>query len=222
MAIKQLAAIVGILLLGAILRFHALGQNIRFHPDEALFVTFARQAAVQGDWLLHGSLDKPPLTIYVNALALTAFGITPLPNGVLTLDVHAGEFAARVPGVFASILLVAVVYALAKQLYGVNKTAWMSLLLVALSPLAIAFSATAFTDGMMLLFVVVALLMASHRRWFWAGLWLVLGFWCKQQALLYLPLVIVIGWLCERRIGRRLSLSKLIRFALPLIVGISL
>ncbi len=216
-----------VLLLGAGLRIHALGQDVRFHPDEALFVTFARQAAVQGDWLLHGSLDKPPLTIYVNALALTAFGITPLPNGVLTLDNHAGEFAARVPGVFASILLVAVMYALAKQLYSIDKkaqswTRYIVPLLVAVSPLAVAFSATAFTDGLMLLWVVIAVLMASRRRWLWAGLGLVLGFWCKQQALLYMPLVIAIGWICERRIGRGVSIAKGLRFAAPLVVGTAL
>ncbi len=225
MANKQHFGIVALLLLAAVLRLHALGQDVRFHPDEALFVTFARQAAVQGDWLLHGSLDKPPLTIYVNALALTAFGITPLSNGVLTLDSRAGEFAARIPGIFASLLLVAVMVALAKQLYPVDKkaitlTSYIVSLLLALSPLAVAFSATAFTDGLMLLCVVLALWMASRRHWLWAGIWLVLGFWCKQQALLYVPLVIVIGWLCERRIGHSLSLAKALRVILPIVLGV--
>jgi hypothetical protein len=52
-----------ILLLGIGLRFHALARDMRFHPDEALFATFARAAAVKGDWLLHGSLDKTPLPV---------------------------------------------------------------------------------------------------------------------------------------------------------------
>lgn len=219
----NLGGIIALLLLAAVLRFHALGQDVRFHPDEALFVSFARQAAVQGDWLLHGSLDKPPLTIYVNALALTAFGIRPLPNGVLTLDNRAGEFAVRASGVFISLLLVAVMYALAKQLYPVNAlTRNIVSLLIALSPLVIAFSATAFTDGMMLLCIVIALLMASRRRWLWAGVWLALGFWCKQQALLYLPLVVGIGWVCERRTRYSLTLMKVLRFVLPLVFGIIL
>ncbi len=227
MANKQHFGIVALLLLAAVLRFHALGQDVRFHPDEALFVSFARQAAVQGDWLLHGSLDKPPLTIYVNVLALTAFGIQPLPNGVLNLDNRIGEFAARIPGIFASILLVAVMYTLAKQLYQGDKkpgqsTLYIASLLVTLSPLAIAFSSTAFTDGLMLLCIVVALWMASRRSWLWAGIWLALGFWCKQQALLYVPLIIGIGWICERRIGRRLSLTKALRFVLPILLGIGL
>jgi len=95
-------------------------------------------------------------------------------------------------------------------------------LLIALSPLAVAFSATAFTDGLMLLFVLIAVLMASWRRWLWAGIWLALGLWCKQQGLLYIPLVVGIGWICERRIGRRLSTGKGLRFAAPVIVGIVL
>ncbi len=227
MANKQYFGIVALLLLAAVLRFHALGQDVRFHPDEALFVSFARQAAVQGDWLLHGSLDKPPLTIYVNALALTAFGIQSLPNGVLNLDNRIGEFAARIPGMFASVLLITVVVALAKQLYRGDKklgrpTLYITCLLMALSPLAIAFSVTAFTDGLMLLCVTFALWMASRRSWLWAGIGLALGFWCKQQALLYLPLVIGIGWLCEHRIGRRLSPTKALRFILPILGGITL
>ena len=231
MASKHLAAIVGILLLGGVLRFHALGQDVRFHPDEALFVTFARQAAVQGDWLLHGALDKPPMTIYVNAVALTAFGITALPNGVLTLDVYVGELAARVPGVFASMLLMAVVYALAKQLYLVSRksgaqsgsrTPHLAALLVGLSPLAVVFSATAFTDGIILLCVVIALWMGSLRKWIWGGIWLALGLWCKQQALLYVPLVLVVAYLCERGAGYKVSRWKVVRFLVPIVVGLGL
>ncbi len=220
MAAKAFVGIVAVLLLGAVLRFHALGQDVRFHPDEALFVSFARQAAVQGDWLLHGSLDKPPLTIYINALALTAFGITPLPDGVLTLDIHKGEFAARVPGVFASLLLITLTYALAKRLYpSYERLPIVAALFMALSPLAVAFSAAAFTDGLMLLCVTFALWMSSRRRWLWAGVWLALGFWCKQQAILMLPLVAAVGWLCEWRAGQSMKLGKWLRFMVPLFAG---
>ena len=217
---KPLLSIIAVLLVGAVLRFHALGQDVRFHPDEALFVTFARQAAVQGDWLLHGSLDKPPLTIYINALALTAFGITPLPDGVLTLDIRRGEFAARIPGLFASLMLIALVYALAKRLYLRDaRTPITAALLVALSPLAAAFSATAFTDGLMLLCLMLALWMSSRRRWLWAGVWLAAGLWCKQQAVLYVPLVLAVGWAFERRAGQSLTLSRVIRFVVPILLG---
>ncbi|MFN8371501.1 MAG: hypothetical protein U0694_01290 [Anaerolineae bacterium] len=49
-----------LLLLAAFLRFHALAQDVRFHADEALFATFARSsAALDGQWLFPGALDKP-------------------------------------------------------------------------------------------------------------------------------------------------------------------
>jgi 4-amino-4-deoxy-L-arabinose transferase-like glycosyltransferase len=154
---------------------------------------------VQGDWLLHGPLDKPPLTIYADALAMTFFGVRPLPNGVLTLDVHAGEFAARVPGTFASILLVAVTYALAKRVYRSKFLVCdLAMLLAALSPYALAFSATAFTDGLMLLGMTLALWASSRGRALEAGIWLALSFWCKQQALFYTPLALALLWTHQR------------------------
>lgn len=231
-----------ILLLGAWLRFHALAQDARFHPDEALFATFARNAAVQGDWLLRGPLDKTPLTIYINALALTFFGVTTLPDGVLTLDVQRGEFAARVPGVFASTLLMAVMVALAKRAFAGRRTRHASslqtrqtrgfvLILTALSPFALAFSATAFTDGLMLLCVTLALWMGSRGRWLWAGIWLALGFGCKQQALFYAPLVLGVGWVLNSqtsqspqftRGGVSALVTSLLRFFAPVVIGILL
>jgi 4-amino-4-deoxy-L-arabinose transferase-like glycosyltransferase len=203
-----------ILLLASAIRFHALGWDARFHPDEALFATFARSAAVQGDWLLHGPLDKTPLSIYANALSMMLVGMRPLPNGVLTLEVHQGEFAARLPATFASILLVAVMYAAARTLYRRRGSTVprFAMLLTAFSPLAVAFSATAFTDGLMLLCIALAFWQAGADRWLWAGVWLALGYACKQQALLYLPLLALLYLVPPRR---RL-IPAMLRLLLPL------
>lgn len=167
-----------ILLAGTGLRIHVLVRDLRFHPDEAFFSTFARAAALNGDWLLPGALDKTPLAIYFNALSQVIFG--------------ASEFAARLPGMVASVLLMAVIYALAKQLYN-TKTALAALIFMAFSPYATAFSATALTDGWMLLWMVIALWAAVRGRWGWSGLWMGLAFASKQQALYYLPLVLIMG-----------------------------
>jgi 4-amino-4-deoxy-L-arabinose transferase-like glycosyltransferase len=214
------------MLLGAAFRFHALGQDARFHPDEALFSTFARSAAVNGDWLLHGPLDKTPLTIYAAALSMSLVGVHPLPNGVLDLDIHTGEFAARLPGTLASILLVATMYGLARALYHGRFVATVAMLLTALSPLAIAFSATVFTDGLMLLFVAIALAMIARGRWGWSGVFLALGFASKQQALYYAPLLLAVGWAVGRRgmmhHALTTSLSRIARFALPTLVMLAL
>ena len=92
-----------ILLLGIGIRVHTLAQDIRLEPDEAWFSTFAREAAINGGWWLPGPLDKTPLAIYANALAQVFVGDS--------------EFAARLPGFFASILLMPVMVAAARAWY---------------------------------------------------------------------------------------------------------
>ena len=57
-----------ILLLAALARSGALADDARFHGDEALFATYARNAAIYGDWMLSGALDKPPVSLYAMAL----------------------------------------------------------------------------------------------------------------------------------------------------------
>ena len=169
-----------ILLMGSWLRFHALARDVRFHPDEALFSTFARAAALNGEWLLPGALDKTPLAIYANALAQVFVGDS--------------EFAARLPGALASVLLMAAMYALAKALYPRSPLVpLISLTLTAISPFAIAFSATALTDGLMLLLMTLALWLAARGRWLWCGVLLGLAFASKQQALFYVPLFIMLA-----------------------------
>ncbi len=205
-----------ILIIGAVIRLHALGQDVRFHPDEALFSTFARHAALNGDWLLHGSLDKPPLAIYASALSMTLFGAR-VENTILNFDYRVGEFTARLPATFAQIVLVAVVYALTKRLYRNRTVAAWAALFAACSPVAVAFSATAFTDGLMLLFMTLALLAVSRGNWLWSGLWLALAFGSKQQALFYAPLVLALGWALDG-----LNLRRLAQFAAPIGVGVLL
>ena len=172
-----------ILLAGCWLRFAALARDLRFHPDEALFSTFARGAALNGDWWLPGPLDKTPLALYVNAIAQIFIGDT--------------EFAARLPGTLASILLLAVIYAVARRLSG-TPAALIALGIAAASPFALAFSATALTDGLMLLALALALWLALRGEGLAAGLWLGVGFACKQQALYYVPLVLLLGLLGQR------------------------
>lgn len=182
-----------ILLLGAGFRIAALGRDARFHPDEAYFATFARSAAVQGDWLLQGELDKPPLALYASALSMALFGVQPLANGVLDLAVHTGEFAARLPSVLAGVLWVALMMALAQRLYQRTVFALWVGLLAALSPMAILFGASAFTDGWMLLWMTAALWAAAGARWLPGGLFIGLAFATKAQGLFYLPLALGIG-----------------------------
>ena len=212
---RHLLLLTVILLVGAGLRFHALGQDRRFHPDEAWFSAFARHAALNGDWLLHGPLDKTPLSIYASALSMTLFASRVDERGLLNFTVYQGEFAARLPNVFASVLLIAVVYALARRLYHQRPVALWAALFTALSPSAVTFSATAFTDGLMLTFMTIGLHMASAGRWSWSAIWLVLAFATKQQALFYVPLALALGW-----VVRHITFEDLFRFILPYLLGL--
>ncbi len=192
---KRLALI----LFASLLQFHHLAQDIRFHPDEAFFMTFARNASVNGDWMLSGSLDKPPLSIYTSAVSMMFTGITADNNGVLQLDVHIGEFSGRLPNAVYAILLVALMIRLAHDLYRNEKVALFAGLITATSPYLLAFGATTFTDMSLLFWGVLAVWLMLIRRYGWAGLAFGLAFWSKQQAIFFMPLVLGIYYLtCNR------------------------
>ncbi|MCU0512126.1 MAG: glycosyltransferase family 39 protein [Anaerolineae bacterium] len=196
MNLSRLLPRVVVLLLAAACCALRLAQAARFHPDEAFFMTFARNAAVTGDWWLTGPLDKPPLTLYLNALALHLLAVDADAGGVYFLDVYKGELAARVAGLLVGVLCVALLLALARRWLRQEGAALAAGGLLALSPFTAAFSPTAFTDMPMLLAVLAALLAAAaaRRRAGWAGLWLALATAAKPQALFFLPLLVVLLW----------------------------
>lgn len=199
-----------IVLLAGVLQFHQLGRDIRFHPDEASFMTYARGAAVNGDWLLPGALDKPPLTIYFSAISMVATGVVADDKGVLHLDPLVGEFAARLPNVMMAILVAGLVMRLSGAVFNDEMVTLVAGLLTALSPYVLAFGATAFTDMGLLFFSVLALYWLECQGYGKAGLALGLAFWCKQQALLLLPLVVLL------LIAKQARRASVIRLALSL------
>jgi len=190
----RMVGVACLLLLGTALRSGALVSPNTLHPDEAFFSTFARNAALQGDWLLHGDLDKPPLAIYGIALSMMFFAAQPI-NGVLDFSAATGEFAVRLPSFFAHVILIACAYSIARRLFQNRYRAWVTALLVACSPLLIVYSATAFTDGMMLCLGALALRAAAGGYWGWAGGWCGLALLAKPQALFLLPLILLFLWL---------------------------
>ncbi len=142
--------LIGVVWITAVFRFHALFANT-FHGDEALFATWARLIAVWRDpLLLTQAVDKPPLLFYLQAL------FYPLQGPV--------EWAARLPNFIASIVLVPLVGVLVWRWYRDEGTAVLAALFLALSPFAIQFSATAFTDPLMVMWLVAALVVASPRN----------------------------------------------------------
>jgi 4-amino-4-deoxy-L-arabinose transferase-like glycosyltransferase len=180
----------------------------RFHPDEALFASFARAIAVWRDPLLAAApVDKPPLLFYLQAICYPFLG----PK----------EMAARLPNLFASLVTVALTYKVTARLafsaedsshHGGWRAGVLAALLAALSPLAVAFGATAFTDPLMVTWAMASLLAASSARPGWAGFWLGLGLATKYQAALFLPLVGGLVCLQTRSSGARRVSTAWARF----------
>jgi 4-amino-4-deoxy-L-arabinose transferase-like glycosyltransferase len=191
----------------AVFRFHGLFANT-FYADEALFATWARLIAVWRDPLLQTQpVDKPPLLFYLQAL------FYPLQGPV--------EWAARLPNFIASILCVPLVGVLAWRLYRDERTAVFAAAILALSPVAIQFSSTAFTDPLLTTFLCASLvhivtpksaeeslrhdaIEIPRRRWLgmtsgWAGVLFGLAVATKYQAVLFLPLVVGTAVLCGWR-----------------------
>lgn len=181
-----------VLLLALILSASALHHAGRLHPDEAFYLTFARDAAVRGDWLMIGEpVDKPPLTFYGNALALVLFAVKLDAGDVHQLDALQGEFAGRMQAWFFSILFVALIMRLSYTLFHDRRAALLAGCLAALSPLRIVFAATAFTDLPMLTLTTAGLWVAAAGRPVWSGGWMALAFAAKPQAIFLFPLLLI-------------------------------
>ncbi|MCO5184035.1 MAG: glycosyltransferase family 39 protein [Anaerolineae bacterium] len=151
-----------------------------FSADEALFASWARLIAVWRDPLLQTQgVDKPPLLFYTQAI------FYPLLGNV--------TWAARLPDLIASLLLIPLTAQWAQRLYRDTSVALVAAGLVAISPLAIQFSATAFTDPLLTALLVAALLAVGGRRAFFAGLFFGLATATKYQAWLFLPLIAGLG-----------------------------
>ena len=201
-----------LLLLTSFAQYHQLTRHLRFLPDEAFFMTFARGAAVNGDWLLPGPLDKPPLSIYFSALSMVAVAVTADEDGVLHLDAGVGEFAGRLPNVYLAILLTALLMRLAWRMHRDRWAAVIAGALAAASPYLLAYGASTLTDMSLLFWAAASLYLALAGRWGLSGLALGLAFWSKQQAALFVPLLVMI---LLARGGRR---PDWLRLGLPPII----
>ena len=207
--LAMLYGLSSILLLGAALRFHGLFAN-SFHADEALFASWARLIAVWRDpLLLTQAVDKPPLPFYLQAIFYPLFGPV--------------EWAARMPAFIASLLLIPLTAQLARRLTGDRAAALPAAVFMAMSPLAIQFSATAFIDPLLVFWLAAALYAAAaprseataRYRGFLAGVLFGLALATKYQAFLFVPLLIGVGWL--RGWGRREWLGGLAGVAVVLL-----
>jgi 4-amino-4-deoxy-L-arabinose transferase-like glycosyltransferase len=202
------------LVLGAALRLVPWLAAYPLHRDEALYGTWARLiAGGQDPLLLTPWVDKPPLVPYLIAGSLKLFGVSAL--------------ALRLPGMLASLLALLACYGLTRRAYGGEaaneggKTAALATFLLAVSPFAILFSPTAFTDPWLTLWLLGGAWAALAERPFAAGLALGLAVASKQQGVLAIPLVLALLLLRTRRSARplrrvRALTATLLGFALIL------
>lgn len=186
-AARTLGWLAGWLAAGAALRFWSSGW-FPLREDEALYAYWARLISSGQDPMLERvAVDKPPFFLYALAQFFTWFG----PS----------EASGRLLSQAASLLAILLVWGLAQRIYGA-RTASLAVALFALSPFAIAFAPTLYTDPTLTAWLLAALLAATLRfgrgiGWRLVsgllagaatGLALGMAFDTKQNALLFIPL----------------------------------
>ncbi len=162
-------------LLGWALRL-ALLDAFPLREDEALYAVWARRAAADPFYLSTWP-DKPPLFLWLQALALRFFG--------------AGAPGARLVSILASTASLPLAAAAARRLWprAPARAATAAAALLALSPFAIAFAPTGYTDSLLLFWGLLALALALRGRYAAAGAALGAAVMTKQQGLLFVPLI---------------------------------
>lgn len=189
---RALPAVVA-LALGVLLRALLLNQP-GLHPDEALYASWALRIADGSDPALLGVyVDKPPLLLYLLAglFRLAGFdGQTPLQPDRLIVT-------GRLAALLASGISLALLWLIAHRLHG-PRVAIGALALFALSPLAVRLSPTLFTDPWLTLWLLLGLWAALGRRPWLAGIACGFAYATKQQALLFLPLLLAVLLLSQR------------------------
>jgi 4-amino-4-deoxy-L-arabinose transferase-like glycosyltransferase len=199
-----------VLLLAAAAPLPPLAHN-RFHHDEAVYSSWGLDIASGRDVMVSGSpVDKPPLPLYLQAVSLLLFG--------------ASEAAARIPSLLSHVVSVWLLYRLGTALYD-EMTGLLASLLLAASPYAILFAATAFTDSMMVAWVLAACLAAVSRRWFLAGLLTGAAAITKQQGVFFTPLVLGLGYVrglaLEPQRSIALTRGQVVRYGVGLLLPLA-
>jgi 4-amino-4-deoxy-L-arabinose transferase-like glycosyltransferase len=169
-------ALVALLLLAWAVRLPPALDN-RFHADEALYAYWGLLIGRgQDPWLVTAPVDKPPLLPYLVGGSQALFGNS--------------EFVVRLPGLAAGLLTIPLVAALSYVLYRHRWAATGAAVGVALSPFAILFSATAFTDPLMVALGLGTCVAAVRGQLGGAGLLAGLAFATKQTGLAWVPVAL--------------------------------
>jgi hypothetical protein len=157
-----------VFVLAAALFFARLGYLPLIDPDEGRNAQVAREMAESGSWVVptfNGIpyLDKPALYFRAVALSFEIFG-------------HS-EAAARLPAALSAAALAVMMFVFVRRVYG-ERTAALTVLVLATTPLVIGFARFVIFDMPLTLFVSAAILAgylaeedpaSPHRRWLLLG-----------------------------------------------------
>lgn len=200
--------LLAILLLAAAVRLPVAAAGFPFHPDEALYATYARKISLFGDFLLADvpvALDKPPLGLILTALGQKLVGES--------------EFGARIPAVWVSLMSVSAVYAIGVRLVRVRAAALFATLIYAVSPFDVAFAGTAFHDPLLTFCLLMVTLQLLRGKFAWAGGLVACAIATKQSAIQFLPIFVALALV---GIQPRSLRQHVWRFLTPILLGIGL
>lgn len=209
--------------------FAHLGDFPLLSPDEGRNAEVAREMKVAGTWLVptyDGAtyLDKPAFFFKSVALSLAALGDT--------------EFAARLPSALSALGILLILFAFCRRAYG-QLTASLAIVIVASTPLFMAFSRIVIFDMMLALFVCAAIFSAylaeeregeTRRNWYLlATLAAGLATLVKGPVGFLVPLLVMSAFhlasgrrTAIRRFFSPLHIALFLAVVLPWFVGLSL
>ena len=173
------ALVVALAAIGLAVRLVVLNPDT-LHGDEALYAYYGLHVTQTGDWLLLHvgfAINKIPLFFWAEAVVIGVLGNTPL--------------SIRLVDLAASLATIGAVYLLARDLAG-RAAGWSAGLAMALSPFAILFGASVFTDPFSIALGIGALALARRDHACASGILIGLAMGGKLFGLAYLPLAVAL------------------------------
>lgn len=210
-----------LLLLACLLFFFALGNHQLQGSTESRVAGIAMEMHLSNDWVtpsLLGEpfLEKPPLSLWLDAGAIRLLGATPL--------------AVRLASAFAGLFCVLMLYALLRKLGRPTALAWAAAAMLATMASFWSNTRQVGEDALLTLGVTMALLafyQASRQPRFAVGSWLLFASGIAIATLskgvlgLALPGVVIFAYLlCESLIDKRFVLRNWLRPALLTLLGL--
>ncbi|WP_122223306.1 glycosyltransferase family 39 protein [Pseudomonas syringae group genomosp. 3] len=206
-----------LLLLSALLFFIALGNHQLQNSTEPRVAGIAMEMHLSDNWVTpklndQAFLEKPPLSVWLDAAAIRVFGATP--------------WAVRLASAFAGLFSVMLLYRMLRLLGRPVSLAWLAAFMLATQASFWSNSRQVGEDALLAFGVSIALLAflygsAGHKSAQRIGVWLLFSFGIAISTLskgvlgLAMPGVVIFAWLvCDSVQHRRLVIADWLRPAL--------